>query len=96
MKSERKRLVGHVVSDKMDKTVVVIVQETRQHKLYGKVIRVSKRYKVHDEQNACKIGDQVRIVESRPYSKDKHFAVEEILQRIEQVDTTPLQAEAGQ
>jgi small subunit ribosomal protein S17 len=96
MKSERKRLIGHVVSDKMDKTVVVIVQETRQHKLYGKVIRVSKRYKVHDEQNACKIGDQVRIVESRPYSKDKHFAVEEILQRVEQVDTTPLQAEAGQ
>jgi small subunit ribosomal protein S17 len=94
MEAQRKRLTGEVVSDKMDKTVVVVVQETRQHKLYGKVIRVSKRYKVHDEENACKIGDRVRIVESRPYSKDKHFAVEEILQHAEQIDTSPLQVEA--
>lgn len=96
MKSERKRLTGEVVSDKMDKTVIVVVQETRQHKLYGKVIRVSKRYKVHDEENVCKIGDRVRIIESRPYSKETHFAVEEILQRVEQVDKAPLQVEAGQ
>ena len=64
----------------MDKTVVVVVRQTRQHPLYGKVIRVTKRYKAHDENNACKMGDQVRIVESRPYSKDKHWVVEEILQ----------------
>ena len=90
---QRKRLTGQVVSNKMDKTVVVVVRRTRQHPLYGKVIRVSKRYKAHDEQNACQLGDEVRIVESRPYSKDKHWRVEAILQRAAQVDTTPLQAE---
>ncbi len=73
-----------------------VVRETRQHPLYGKVIRVTKRYKAHDENNACKVGDQVRIVESRPISKDKHWVVEEILQQAEQVDTTPLQAEPEQ
>ena len=93
MEAQRKRLVGHVVSDKMDKTVVVVVRQTRQHKLYGKVIRVSKRYKAHDESNACHVGDEVRIVESRPFSRDKHWAVEEVLQRAEQIDTSPLQAE---
>ncbi len=89
----RKRLIGQVVSDKMEKTVVVSVRQTRQHPLYGKVIRVSKRYKAHDENNECRMGDEVRIVESRPYSKDKHWAVEEIVKRAEQVDTTPLRAE---
>jgi small subunit ribosomal protein S17 len=89
----RKRLIGQVVSDKMEKTVVVSVRQTRQHPLYGKVIRVSKRYKAHDENNECRAGDEVRIVESRPYSKDKHWAVEEIVKRAEQVDTTPLRAE---
>ena len=89
----RRRLIGQVVSNKMLKTVVVSVSQTRQHPLYGKTIRVSKRYKAHDENNSAKMGDQVRIVESRPYSKDKHWAVEEILQRVEQVDTTPLQAD---
>jgi small subunit ribosomal protein S17 len=94
MQGQKKRLIGQVVSDKMDKTVVVVVQQTRQHRLYGKVIRVSKRYKAHDENNSCRIGDQVRIVESRPYSKDKHWAVEEIMQRAAQIDTSPLQAES--
>jgi small subunit ribosomal protein S17 len=89
----RKRLIGQVVSDKMDKTVVVSVRQTRQHPLYGKVIRVSKRYKAHDENNTCRMGDEVRIVECRPISKDKHWTVEEIVQRAEQVDTTPLRAE---
>ena len=89
----RKRLIGQVVSDKMEKTVVVSVRQTRQHPLYGKVIRVSKRYKAHDENNECRLGDEVRIVESRPFSKDKHWAVEEIVKRAEQVDTTPLRAE---
>jgi small subunit ribosomal protein S17 len=90
---QRRRLVGQVVSNKMDKTVVVVVRRTRQHRLYGKVIRVSKRFKAHDEKNACLVGDQVRIVESRPFSKDTHWLVEEILQRAAQVDTSPLQAE---
>jgi small subunit ribosomal protein S17 len=91
--AQRKRLIGQVVSNKMDKTVVVVVRRTRQHPLYGKVIRVNKRYKAHDEENACRPGDEVRIVESRPYSKDKHWRVEAILQRAAQVDTTPLRAE---
>lgn len=89
----RKRLIGQVVSDKMAKTVVVSVSQTRQHPLYGKTIRVSKRYKAHDENNACKTGDQVRIVESRPISKDKHWVVEEIVRRAEQIDTTPLEGD---
>ncbi len=93
MEAQRKRLIGHVVSNKMDKTVVVVVHRTRRHPLYGKVIRLSKRYKAHDEDNACQMGDEVRIVESRPYSKDKHFRVEAILKRAAQIDTTPLQAD---
>lgn len=95
MQEQRKRLEGRVVSNKMDKTVVVEVQRTRRHPLYGKVIRLSKRYKAHDEENSCMPGDRVRIVESRPYSKDKHWRVEEILQRAEQFDTSPLQAESA-
>lgn len=93
MQNERKRLIGQVVSNKMDKTVVVVVERTRRHPLYGKVIRISKRYKAHDETNACQVGDQVRLIESRPYSKDKHFRVEEIMKRAAQIDTTPLMPE---
>jgi small subunit ribosomal protein S17 len=85
-------LVGKVVSNKMQKTVVVEVERTRRHPLYGKVIRVHKNYKAHDENNECQVGDQVRIVESRPYSKDKHFQVEEILNRAAQIDKAPLTA----
>lgn len=90
--STHKHLVGKVISNKMQKTVVVEVERTRRHPLYGKVIRVHKNYKAHDENNECKIGDQVRIVESRPYSKDKHFRVEEILNRAAQIDRAPLTA----
>ena len=90
---QQKRLIGEVVSNKMDKTVVVVVRRTRRHPLYGKVIRISKRYKAHDEKNECLVGDEVRIVESRPYSKDKHWRVETILQRAAQIDTTPLKSE---
>jgi small subunit ribosomal protein S17 len=93
MQEQRKRLVGNVVSNKMQKTVVVEVTRTRRHPLYGKVIRVHKRYKAHDENNSCQMGDEVRIVESRPYSKEKHWLVDEILKRAEQIDTRPLQAE---
>ncbi len=87
---QRKQLIGQVISNKMEKTVVVMVRRTRQHKLYGKVIRISKHYKAHDETNACQVGDRVRIVESRPYSKEKHWRVEVILQRAAQIDTGPL------
>ncbi len=90
---QRRRLTGEVVSNKMDKTVVVLVRRTRRHPLYGKVIRVNKRYKAHDENNECLVGDQVRIVESRPYSKEKHWRVEAILHRAAQIDSSPLRAE---
>ena len=90
----RKRtLVGKVTSAKMQKTVVVEVVRSVRHPVYGKYVRRRKKYKAHDENNQCRIGDQVRIVESRPYSKDTHFQVAEILNRAAQIDTTPLQAE---
>jgi len=79
--SMRRRLTGRVVSDKMQKTVVVVVETTTRHPIYGKTMRTSKRYKAHDEENAAKVGDLVRIVESRPISKEKAWVVEEILQR---------------
>lgn len=79
--SMRRRLTGRVVSDRMQKTVVVIVETTTRHPLYGKTMRTRKRYKAHDEQSACHMGDTVRIVESRPISKGKTWVVEEILSR---------------
>jgi small subunit ribosomal protein S17 len=79
----RKRLVGLVVSDKMDKTVVVQVERLMRHPRYGKVLRQREKYKVHDEQNACRVGDTVRIVESRPLSREKRWVVEEIVKRSE-------------
>ena len=81
MRDQRKRLVGTVTSDKMDKTVVVSVSTLKQHPLYRKTIRVSKKYKAHDESNDCQIGDRVRIIESRPISREKRWAVVEILER---------------
>ncbi|MBC7225644.1 MAG: 30S ribosomal protein S17 [Thermoflexales bacterium] len=83
MRERRKRLVGRVVSDKMQKTVVVQVERTRRHPLYGKVVRVRKKYYAHDEENSCRTGDLVRIVESRPLSRLKRWVVEEILERAE-------------
>ena len=68
-------LKGVVVSDKMDKTIVVSVSRFIKHSLYGKFYKVSKRYKAHDEENKYKIGDKVEIVETKPISKDKHFRV---------------------
>ena len=79
--SARKRLVGSVVSDKMEKTVVVRVEHLVRHPRYGKVLRRAKKYKAHDEGNICQVGDLVRIVESRPLSREKRWAVEEILRR---------------
>ncbi len=79
MPNKRRRMTGRVVSNKMDKTVVVLVERTFRHPLYGKVIRSAKRYMAHDEGNACEIGDEVLIVESRPLSKHKRWVVQEIL-----------------
>jgi small subunit ribosomal protein S17 len=80
MRERRKRLMGRVVSNKMDKTVVVKVERLQRHRLYGKVIRKSKKFKAHDAYNSCQVGDMVRIVESRPLSKEKRWVVEEIVE----------------
>ncbi len=78
-KEQRKVLVGRVTSDKMDKTIVVRVERLKRHAQYGKVIRFHKKYKAHDEQNSAKIGDMVEIIESRPLSKEKRWALVEVL-----------------
>ena len=77
----RKTRVGVVVSDKMDKTVVVAIKERVKHPLYGKIINRTKTFKSHDEQNECGIGDTVRVVETRPLSKDKRWRVVEIVEK---------------
>ncbi len=76
--------VGRVVSDKMDKTVVVAVDYLKPHPLYRKIIRKTNKFHAHDEENACRTGDVVRIEESRPLSKTKRWRVVEIVQRMEQ------------
>ena len=78
-RGSRKTLVGVVVSDKMDKTVVVKVDQLVRHPVYNKYIRRTAKYKAHDDDNSCKMGDRVMIVESRPLSKDKRWKVREIL-----------------
>ena len=79
MSNRRRRMVGRVTSDKMDRTVVVEVARTKTHPLYRKVVRSTKRYLVHDEDNQAQTGDQVSMVESRPISKRKKWVVERIL-----------------
>ena len=74
-------MLGVVTSDKMDKTVIVAVTTTKRHKLYGKVIRRVKKYQAHDEQNECKLGDRVQIIESKPISRHKRWAVVSIVER---------------
>ena len=81
MPSRRRRLAGRVASDKMDKTVVVVVERSKRHPLYHKVIKIRKRYMAHDADNTCRPGDLVSIVEARPLSKHKRWAVEAILER---------------
>ena len=77
----RKERTGLVVSDKMDKTVVVLVSDKSKHPLYKKTITKTKGVKAHDEENACGVGDKVRIVETRKLSKDKNWRVAEILEK---------------
>ena len=77
----RKVREGYVVGDKMDKTIVVAVEDRFTHPRYGKVLRRTKKYKAHDSANVCNVGDTVRIVESRPLSREKRWAVEEIVRR---------------
>ncbi|HHV93927.1 MAG TPA: 30S ribosomal protein S17 [Firmicutes bacterium] len=77
----RKTRVGTVVSDKMDKTIVVQVERRIRHPLYGRIITRRKKFKVHDEDNAAAVGDRVRIMETRPLSKEKRWRLVEIIQR---------------
>ncbi len=79
MENKRKVRIGKVVSNKMDKTAVVVVEGLKRHKLYKKVIRYQKRFKVHDEKNECNVGDMVKIVETRPLSKEKRWQLSEIV-----------------
>ena len=77
----RKTAVGRVVSDKMDKTVVVAIQDSVKHPIYDKVIKRTVRYKAHDEKNECGVGDRVRIMETRPLSKDERWRLVEIIEK---------------
>ena len=77
----RKTRVGKVVSDKMDKTVVVAIEDNVRHPLYKKIIKRTVKFKAHDEQNACGVGDKVIIMETRPLSKDKRWRVVEIIEK---------------
>lgn len=86
MREGRRLLTGVVTSDKMDKTVVVSVERSFRHPLYGKVVRSGKKYVAHDENNQCRMGDRVAIRESRPLSRTKRWVVESILERAELAD----------
>ena len=77
----RKTRVGVVVSDKMDKTIVVAVVDNVKHPLYNKIIKRTRKLKAHDEENTCKIGDRVRVMETRPLSKDKRWRLVEVIEK---------------
>jgi small subunit ribosomal protein S17 len=93
MEKRIKTRTGRVLSDKMDKTVVVEVEARRPHPRYKKIVRHRSRFKAHDEGNACGIGDVVRIVETRPLSKDKRWRVAEIVTKVEVVEVKPEEIE---
>jgi small subunit ribosomal protein S17 len=80
-RNERKTQVGRVVSDKMDKTIVVAVETYKKHDLYHKRIKYTKKFKAHDENNEAKIGDVVEIMETRPLSKDKRFRLVKVVEK---------------
>ena len=79
----RKTRVGQVVSDKMDKTIVVAIEDSVQHKLYKKIVKRTYKLKAHDEKNECGIGDTVKVMECRPLSKDKRWRLVEIIKKAE-------------
>jgi len=89
MEGKRKIRFGRVVSDKMDKTVVVAVETPKRHTLYKKTLRRVVRYKAHDEKNKCGLGDMVRIVETRPLSKQKRWRVAEVITKGEVAEVKP-------
>ena len=78
----RKTVVGKVVSDKMDKTIVVAIQDNVRHPLYNKIVKKTYKLKAHDENNECNIGDTVKVMETRPLSKDKRWRLVEIVEKV--------------
>ncbi len=94
MAEKRKTRVGRVVSDKMQKTVVVEVEVLKRHRLYGRLLRRHVNYKAHDEDNSARTGDTVRIAETRPLSKDKRWRVAEIVNRAALAPTERAQVES--
>jgi small subunit ribosomal protein S17 len=93
MQGKRKIRQGRVVSNKMDKTVVVAVETFRHHPIYGKTVRRVSRYKAHDAANECAMGDTVRLEETRPLSRDKRWRVFEIVLKAEQIEVKPQEIE---
>ena len=89
MQIKRKIRIGHVVSNKMDKTVVVAVEIVKRHPLYRKTFKRVVRYKAHDEANKCKSGDKVRIIETRPLSRQKRWRVAEVITKGEVIEVKP-------
>ncbi len=81
VRNARKVRIGEVVSNKMDKTIVVAIKYNVKHPLYGKIIKRTYKLKAHDENNSCNIGDKVKVMETRPLSKDKRFRLVEIIER---------------
>ena len=77
----RKTAIGRVASDKMDKTIVVVIEDSVKHKLYNKVVKRSRRLKAHDENNEAHVGDRVKVMETRPLSKDKRYRLVEIVEK---------------
>ena len=80
-RNTRKTVVGKVVSNKMDKTIVVAMEDRVKHPLYGKIVKRTVKFKAHDENNECNIGDRVRVMETRPLSKDKRWRLVEIIEK---------------
>ena len=81
-RGRRKVRIGRVVSDKMDKTIVVAVEDFVRHELYNNPVKRTKKFKAHDENNECRIGDRVKIMETRPLSKDKRFRLVEVVEKV--------------
>ena len=77
----RKEMIGTVVSNKMDKTIVVAVETSVKHPMYGKIVKRTYKLKAHDEENVCQIGDKVRVMETRPLSKDKRWRLVEVVEK---------------
>ena len=93
MEKKQKTRLARVLSNKMDKTVLVEVETRRRHPRFKRVVTYRAKFKVHDENNACGVGDLVRIVETRPLSKEKRWRVAEIVAKVEQIEVKPAEIE---